>query len=47
VSCYARTLIRDLKIWTSCGYELRELAALDMFPFTDFLETVSRLEKTA
>ena len=47
VSCFTETLFRDLETWASCGYGLREIAALDMFPFTTFLETVSRLEKTA
>lgn len=46
VSCFAETLFRDLAVWKSCGYALREIAALDMFPFTVFMETVSRLEKT-
>ncbi len=45
VSCFSETLFRDLAVWKSSGYALREMTALDMFPFTVFLETVSRLEK--
>ena len=44
VSCYLETHLRDLKLWKDSGYSIRSLSAFDMFPFTDFLETVTVLE---
>ena len=44
VSCFLETHLRDLKLWRDSGYSIRSLAAFDMFPFTDFLETVTVLE---
>ncbi len=44
VSCFLKTHLRDLKLWRDLGYSIRSLAAFDMFPFTDFLETVTVLE---
>jgi tRNA/tmRNA/rRNA uracil-C5-methylase (TrmA/RlmC/RlmD family) len=37
----------DLAVWKKCGYEVLSLQAFDMFPFTDFLETVTVLERKA
>ena len=45
VSCFPQTHFRDLEVWRSAGYSLRRISALDMFPFTRFLETVSLLER--
>ena len=40
ISCNPQTQIRDLKKWIGHGYSVQSIAALDMFPFTEFLETV-------
>jgi 23S rRNA (uracil1939-C5)-methyltransferase len=45
ISCFPQTQLDDLEVWRSVGYSLRRMSALDMFPFTEFLETVSLLEK--
>lgn len=45
ISCCPQTQFRDLSIWSASGYSLRRMSALDMFPFTEFLETVALLEK--
>ncbi len=47
ISCWPATHFRDLEIWTAADYAIRSMAALDMFPLTDFLETVTVLEKQA
>ncbi|MCJ7581930.1 MAG: methyltransferase [Candidatus Aminicenantes bacterium] len=44
VSCSLETHLRDLKLWRDSGYSIRSFAAFDMFPFTNFLETVTVLE---
>ena len=44
VSCFLETHLRDLTLWRDSGYTIRSLAAFDMFPFTDFLETVTFLQ---
>jgi len=43
VSCYLETHVRDLELWQKEGYELASISIFDMFPFTPFLETVTRL----
>jgi tRNA/tmRNA/rRNA uracil-C5-methylase (TrmA/RlmC/RlmD family) len=43
VSCSLKTHILDLAEWDKKGYEIVSLKAFDMFPFTDFLETVTEL----
>jgi 23S rRNA (uracil1939-C5)-methyltransferase len=45
ISCFPQTHFIDLEVWRSAGYCLRRMSALDMFPFTEFLETVSLLER--
>lgn len=40
ISCFLSTHRRDLELWIKNGYAVRSLTAFDMFPFTDFLETV-------
>ena len=47
ISCWPATHFRDLAIWTAADYAISSIAALDMFPLTDFLETVTVLEKRA
>jgi hypothetical protein len=44
VSCFLETHLRDLKLWLDNDYSIRSFAAFDMFPFTDFLETLTVLE---
>jgi tRNA/tmRNA/rRNA uracil-C5-methylase (TrmA/RlmC/RlmD family) len=45
VSCNPKTQIHDLKKWIGYGYSVQSIAALDMFPFTEFLETVVFLRR--
>ena len=40
VSCDPRTLARDLKILTSGGYGVEKIQPVDMFPWTEHVETV-------
>ena len=44
VSCDPATFSRDVRSFADRGYELRELAMLDMFPQTHHLEVVALLE---
>ena len=46
VSCDAETLGRDLKILCQGGYQLDEVAPLDMFPQTHHVECVAFLTRT-
>lgn len=43
VSCNPATLARDLKILVEGGYEVKEVQAVDMFPMTSHIETVTFL----
>ncbi len=45
VSCFPDTHFRDLEIWQALGYAVENMAALDTFPFTPFLETVTLLAR--
>jgi 23S rRNA (uracil1939-C5)-methyltransferase len=45
VSCFPRTHFRDLESWQALGYAVEHMSALDMFPFTRFLETVTMLTR--
>jgi tRNA/tmRNA/rRNA uracil-C5-methylase (TrmA/RlmC/RlmD family) len=45
ISCDLPSHIRDLKLWIGNGYLVRSIAALDIFPFTEFLETVAFLQR--
>jgi 23S rRNA (uracil1939-C5)-methyltransferase len=47
VSCDPATLARDLKPLTAAGYELVEIRALDLFPQTPHIETVTHLTRPA
>ena len=46
VSCDPATLARDLFRFSSLGYSLREVTAVDMFPRTRHVECVVRLTRT-
>lgn len=43
VSCDPETLARDLKILTSGGYTVQKIQPVDMFPYTEHIETVCLL----
>jgi 23S rRNA (uracil1939-C5)-methyltransferase len=45
ISCFLDTHVRDLKHWQEEGYCVVSMAAFDMFPFTDFLESLTLLER--
>lgn len=47
ISCNPETLVRDLKILTGQGYRVERSAAVDMFPFTEGIESVSLLERVS
>ena len=40
VSCNPETLVRDLKYFKKKGYRVKKAVGVDMFPFTDHVETV-------
>jgi len=44
VSCNPETLARDLKYLCAKGYSMERAAAVDMFPFTDDIETVVMMQ---
>lgn len=44
VSCEPETLVRDLKFLTKQGYRVTRTVAVDMFPFTDCVESVTLLK---
>jgi tRNA/tmRNA/rRNA uracil-C5-methylase (TrmA/RlmC/RlmD family) len=45
VSCSLKTHVIDLAEWQKGGYGVLSLTAFDMFPFTEFLETVTLLKR--
>jgi tRNA/tmRNA/rRNA uracil-C5-methylase (TrmA/RlmC/RlmD family) len=45
VSCAIDTHVRDLFQWKKEGYTAESLRAVDMFPFTEFIETVTLLNR--
>ena len=40
ISCNPETLVRDLNLITKGGYKVNEITPVDMFPFTNHIETV-------
>ncbi|MFN7964462.1 MAG: hypothetical protein U0V87_02095 [Acidobacteriota bacterium] len=46
ISCYAETLVRDLTVLVSGGYELKELWLADFYPQTQHLESVVFLQRS-
>ncbi len=47
VSCNPETLARDLKYLTKNGYEVKRMRGVDLFPYTDHVETVCLLTRKA
>ncbi len=45
ISCDPRTQIRDLLKFKKCGYYTNKLELVDLFPYTDHVESVCVLEK--
>ena len=45
ISCNPSTFARDVKLFAEKGYTLKKLQAVDMFPQTSHIETVSLLSK--
>lgn len=45
ISCCVETLARDLKTLTAGGYRVRQIQPVDMFPFTEHIETVVKLTR--
>ena len=45
ISCDPASLARDTTLLTAAGYRLTGVTALDLFPHTAHVETVSRFEK--
>jgi 23S rRNA (uracil1939-C5)-methyltransferase len=43
VSCDPETLARDLDVLTAGGYRVQRIQPVDMFPFTEHVETVCLL----
>ncbi|ACF07502.1 tRNA (uracil-5-)-methyltransferase related enzyme [Metamycoplasma arthritidis] len=46
ISCNPRTLVRDLKLFTSKGYKIEFVQPFDMFPQTYHVETLALLSKS-
>ena len=45
ISCDPRTQVRDLLKFKKCGYYTNKLELVDLFPYTDHVESVCVLEK--
>ena len=45
ISCAPDTLARDLRLITAGGYTVQKIQPVDMFPFTEHIECVVKLEK--
>ena len=45
ISCNPETLVRDIKVFSKNGYEAKAFTVVDMFPWTDHVETVVLLER--
>ena len=46
VSCNPETLVRDLKYFKKKGYRVAKGVGVDMFPFTEHIETIVALHRT-
>lgn len=45
ISCNPETQARDLKVLTSQGYKVEKIQPVDMFPYTNHVETVTCLQR--
>ena len=45
ISCNPETLVRDLRLLVKKGYKVEKSAAVDMFPFTENIESVTLLSR--
>jgi len=45
ISCNPETLARDLRFITKGGYKVQKITPVDMFPFTNHVETVVLMSK--
>ena len=45
ISCKPTSFVRDLAVFQECGYELKRVSNVDMFPETDHVETIVLLSK--
>lgn len=45
VSCGPDTLARDLEAFAACGYKVKKLRPVDMFPYTEHIETIVLLQR--
>jgi 23S rRNA (uracil1939-C5)-methyltransferase len=45
ISCNPETLARDLAFLTKEGYRVKKIQPVDMFPFTNHIETIVLLQK--
>lgn len=45
VSCKPTSLVRDLEVLMRCGYEVKQVQCMDMFPMTPHVETVVKLQR--
>ena len=45
ISCNPETLARDLKYLTKKGYQVKKIQPVEMFAFTEHVETVCLLSK--
>ena len=45
VSCGPDTLARDLRFLTSNGYKVKKIQPIDLFPMTQHVEVVTKLER--
>ena len=45
ISCNPETQVRDIALLAECGYELRDVQPVDMFPHTEHVETVILMSK--
>ena len=46
VSCNSETLARDLEYFKKKGYRAKHIVPVDMFAFTDHVETIVALHRT-
>ena len=45
ISCKPTSFVRDLAVFQECGYELKRVSNVDMFPETMHVETIVSIQK--